>query len=65
MQAVVTTPFYTPKQLAQRLAISGRTMRAMLADGRIPSYKVAGTRRIDPDDVEKFLAAARTGRPPS
>jgi hypothetical protein len=34
----------------------------MLRKERIPSYKVEGQRRIDPADVEKYLARNRNGR---
>jgi len=54
-------PFLTPKTLAEYLAISERTVRDMLSKQRIPSYKVEGQRRIDPADVEKYLARNRNG----
>ena len=52
-------PFFTPKALADYLSISERTVREMLSKERIPSYKVEGQRRIDPVDVEKYLARNR------
>jgi excisionase family DNA binding protein len=55
-------PFFTPKALAEYLSISERTVRQMLAEGRIPSYRVEGARRIDPDDVDAYLARNRNGR---
>src|ERR1700733_1921805 len=55
-------PFFTPKTLADYLSISERTVREMLSKERIPSYKVEGQRRIDPLDVEKYLARNRNGR---
>lgn len=55
-------PFFTPKALADYLSISERTVRDMLSKQRIPSYKVEGQRRIDPLDVEKYLARNRNGR---
>jgi excisionase family DNA binding protein len=54
--------FFTPKALAQYLAISERTVRSMLASGRIPSYRVEGVRRIDPRDVDRYLANRREER---
>ena len=56
-------PFFTPKGLAEYLSISERTVREMLSKERIPSYKVEGQRRIDPVDVEKYLAHRRYGTP--
>jgi excisionase family DNA binding protein len=55
-------PFFSPKALAEYLSISERTVRDMLSKERIPSYKVEGQRRIDPVDVEKYLARNRNGR---
>ncbi len=54
-------PFFTPKALAEYLSISERTVREMLSKKRIPSYKVEGQRRIDPADVEQYLARNRNG----
>ena len=53
-------PFFTPKGLAEYLSISERTVREMLSKQRIPSYKVEGQRRIDPADVDRYLARNRT-----
>jgi excisionase family DNA binding protein len=54
--------FFTPKSLALYLAVSERTVRSMLASGRIPSYRVEGARRIDPEDVDRYLSSRREGR---
>jgi excisionase family DNA binding protein len=51
--------FFTPKSLAAYLALSERTVRQMLADGVIPSYLIQGSRRIDPADVDAYLAGCR------
>jgi excisionase family DNA binding protein len=55
-------PFFTPRSLAVYLAISERTLRQMLHDGEIASYRVGGSRRIDPADVESYLRANRQNR---
>jgi hypothetical protein len=34
----------------------------MLKRGDVPSYKVAGARRIDPTDVDSYLAQRRDGK---
>jgi excisionase family DNA binding protein len=54
-------PFFTPKTLADYLSISERTVREMLSKQRIPSYEVEGQRRINPVDVEEYLARNRNG----
>lgn len=54
--------FFTPKALAAYLSLSERTVRQMLADRAIASYRVAGQRRIAAEDVDTYLAARRTER---
>jgi excisionase family DNA binding protein len=54
--------FFTPKTLAQFLAVSERTVRSMLAKGTIPSYLIEGSRRIDPADVDAYLSGCRDRR---
>jgi excisionase family DNA binding protein len=51
--------FFTPKTLAQYLALSERTVRQMLAERVVPSYLIGGARRIDPADVDAYLAERR------
>lgn len=52
---------FTPQTLASYLSLSGRTIRDMLKRGEIPSYKIGGARRIDPADVDRYLAQHRQG----
>ena len=59
LRAVDLRPFLTPRTLADRLAISERTARQMLADGRIASYRIAGCRRGDVADLDAYLARCR------
>jgi excisionase family DNA binding protein len=54
--------FFTPKTLAEYLSLSERTVREMLARRVIASYRVEGARRIDPADVDHYLAARRDRR---
>ena len=54
--------FFTPKTLAAYLALSERTVRQLLADSAIPSYRIAGSRRIDPRDVDNYLRSALTSQ---
>jgi excisionase family DNA binding protein len=51
--------FFTPKTLAEYLAVSERTVRGWIADGTIDSYLIGGSRRIDPADVDAFVAGCR------
>jgi excisionase family DNA binding protein len=52
----------TPRGLAEYLSLSERTVRELLRIGEVASYKVAGARRIDPDDVDEWLAGRRRER---
>lgn len=51
--------FFTERTLAAYLAISDRTVRNWIRRGDLPSYKLGASRRIDPADVEDFLARHR------
>lgn len=54
--------FYTVESLAKRLSVSELTVKRMLRDGEIASYKFRGIRRIDKVDVDSYLAEHREGR---
>lgn len=47
--------FFTERTLADRLAVSDRTVRNWIRRGDLPSYKFGAARRIDPADVKRFL----------
>ncbi|MEZ5076640.1 MAG: helix-turn-helix domain-containing protein [Solirubrobacterales bacterium] len=51
--------FFTERSLAAYLAVSDRTIRNWIRRGELPSYKLGASRRIDPADVESFLARNR------
>jgi excisionase family DNA binding protein len=51
--------FFTERSLAAYLAVSDRTIRNWIRRGDLPSYKLGAARRIDPADVESFLARNR------
>jgi excisionase family DNA binding protein len=57
--AAVSGRFFTERTLAAYLAVSDRTVRNWIARGDLPSYKLGAARRIDPADVESFLARRR------
>jgi excisionase family DNA binding protein len=60
MERKTTTPtFFTGRTLADFLAVSDRTIRNWIRSGMLPSYKLGAARRIDPADVEDFLARHR------
>jgi excisionase family DNA binding protein len=51
--------FFTERSLAAYLAVSDRTIRNWIRRGELPSYKLGASRRIDPADVDAFLAQRR------
>jgi excisionase family DNA binding protein len=51
--------FFTERTLAAYLAVSDRTIRNWIRSGELPSYKLGAARRIDPADVDAFLAERR------
>jgi excisionase family DNA binding protein len=53
------TTFFTERTLAAYLAVSDRTIRNWIRRGELPSYKLGASRRIDPADVNAFLAQRR------
>ncbi len=54
--------FFTERSLAAYLAVSDRTIRNWIRRGELPSYKLGAARRIDPVDVDTFLARRREAR---
>jgi RNA polymerase sigma factor (sigma-70 family) len=52
-------PCFSLKTLAQYLFVSERTVRQLLADGVIPSFKIAGQRRILASDVDAHVTKQR------
>lgn len=54
-----SSSFFTERTLADFLAVSDRTVRNWIRRGELPSYKLGAARRIDPADVEDFLARHR------
>jgi excisionase family DNA binding protein len=55
--------FFTERTLAAYLSVSDRTIRNWIRRGQLPSYKLGASRRIDPADVEDFLARHRDETP--
>jgi len=51
--------FFTERSLVAYLAVSDRTIRNWIRRGELPSYKLGAARRIDPADVDAFLARHR------
>lgn len=52
-------PLFTVATLAEYLAVSERTVHEWIALGKIASFKLEGSRRIDPADVDEWLRSRR------
>jgi excisionase family DNA binding protein len=54
----------TTAQVAERLAVSARTVQRLVAAGLLPALRL-GVRllRFDPEAVERWIAAAGASRP--
>jgi excisionase family DNA binding protein len=55
-------PFYTVASLAQLLSVTPKTVKNMIRDGEIASYKIRDSRRIAKADVDSYLAEHREDR---
>jgi excisionase family DNA binding protein len=53
--------YLTTEETAQALRITGKQLAAWIRDGKLPAYRVPGTRRwlIKPSDVEALLKASQ------
>jgi excisionase family DNA binding protein len=57
--ALDTRPFYTQPALAKLFGVTERTVRSLTANGALPSYKIEGSRRYKPSDVDAYLESCR------
>ena len=53
------TQLLTIDQLAQRLGITVRHVRRLVAERRVPYYKVGRLVRFDPDEIGEWLRDRR------
>lgn len=51
MQALMTVP-----GAADHLGVSVRTLRRLIERGDLPSVRVGRSRRVDPEDLEAYIA---------
>jgi excisionase family DNA binding protein len=52
-------PLLSPRALGQRLGVSERTARDLIQSGRLRSVKVGGSRRVEPAEVDRYVASLR------
>jgi excisionase family DNA binding protein len=51
----------TVADVAKQLKVTARTVRKLLSSGELPSHRVGRARRIDPADIDRYLAKHRDG----
>lgn len=51
--------YLSVKQLADRLSVSSKTIRRLIAAGDLPSHRLGGQVRISEQDAVRYLAACR------
>jgi excisionase family DNA binding protein len=49
----------TARQVAELLGVHENWVYDQAANGALPSYKIGGTRRFDPDELRGWIAAHR------
>ncbi len=50
----------SPAEVAGVLGVNARTVRRLIAEGSIPGVRVGRVYRIDPGDLQQFIAAGGT-----
>lgn len=52
---IVMEEYLTPEEVAQKLKLHPDTVARLLRQGKIPGYKVAGSWRISPTELEEWM----------
>lgn len=65
MRAPAETPqsvlrLHSLAEVADRLGVSIKTVRRILARGDLPAHRIGRLLRVSDDDIERFIAATRT-----
>jgi excisionase family DNA binding protein len=53
-------PLLNVYKAAARLAVSEKTIRRLIRKGELSAFRVGGSPRLDPDELEQWLNARRT-----
>jgi excisionase family DNA binding protein len=53
----------TVRQVAELLGVHENWVYDQAASGELPSYKIGGTRRFDPDELRGWIAERRQAEP--
>lgn len=52
-------PLLTPAEVAEQLRVSTMTVRRLIAAGDLPAYRFGRQVRIEPSDLDTYLARRR------
>ena len=52
---IVMEEYLTPEEVAQKLRLHPDTIARLLRTGKLPGYKVAGSWRINPTELEDWM----------
>lgn len=55
----MTEPLLTPEQVAEHLQLPVKSVQAMLRVGEIRGIKVGRRWRVDPADLDRYIASCR------
>lgn len=55
----MSADFLTIRQSSERLGVAYNTIRNAILAGRLPAYKILGTYRIKPEDLDAFVEGCR------
>lgn len=53
--------FWTPKQVAEALQVTSRTVARWIESGALPAHRFGRSVRIADADLQNFIARGRTG----
>jgi excisionase family DNA binding protein len=53
-------PLLNVYKASRRLAVSEKTIRRMIRNGELSAFRVGGSLRLDPQELEDWLNARRT-----
>lgn len=52
-------PMLRPREVARVLSVGKSTVYDLMRSGALPSYRIGGSLRVRPEDLERFIASNR------
>ncbi len=59
---IVMEEYLTPEEVAQKLKLHPSTIMRLLRTGQIPGYKVVGSWRINPTELDAWMEQRKNKR---